>query len=186
MAKGKSSNTGVTERYASAAFELARDSKVIDAMSADLQKVAEMIASSPDLTRLVRSPVFSIEEQTSALGAILDRAEIGGLAGNFVRLVARNRRLFALPEMIVAFRRLVAAHRGETTAAVASAEPLSDTQVEALKSALREKLGREVSLDLSVDPALIGGLVVKVGSRMIDTSLKTKLNQLKIAMKEVR
>lgn len=186
LSKGASSSSAVVERYASAMFELARDSGTLDQTATDLAGLTGLIAESPDLGRLVRSPVYSADEQQRAFGAVLAKAGIGATAANLVRLTIRNRRLSALPDIIAAFNRLVATHRGQTSARVTSAEALSDAEVTALKAALREKIGRDVSLDLAVDPSLIGGLVVKVGSRMIDTSLKTKLNQLKIAMKEVR
>lgn len=177
--------SGVAGRYATALFELARESDAVDRVADELSAMDEMIAASPDLARLVRSPAFSAGQQVRALDAILDRAGIGGIAANFVRLVARNRRLFVLPDMIAAYARLVAAHKGEVTAEVTSAHALADPHRDALVEALKESLGKEVRLDARVDPALIGGLVVRVGSRMIDTSLRTRLNSLRFAMKEV-
>lgn len=179
--------SGVAQRYASALFELAQESKAIDAVGADLDKMGGLLDASADLTRLVRSPVFSADDQARAIGAVMDKAGIGGLAANFVKLTAKNRRLFALTDMIKAYRSLVAAHRGEATAEVVSAEPLKPAHVEALKAALKGVTGgKDVMLSAKVDPSLIGGLVVKVGSRMIDTSVKSKLNSLKVALKEVR
>ncbi|ADZ72635.1 H+-transporting two-sector ATPase, delta (OSCP) subunit [Polymorphum gilvum SL003B-26A1] len=154
-------------------------------MERDLGTFERMLGDSADLVRLVRSPVFSAEEQLAALDALLAKAGISGLAANFVKLAARNRRLFALPDMIRAFRALLAEKRGEATAEVVSAVALSDAHVAALKDALAASTGKTVNISARVDPALIGGLVVKVGSRMIDTSLRTKLNSLKFAMKEV-
>lgn len=177
--------SGVSGRYATALFELAVEEKAIERIAGELDAIDRMIGGSADLQRLVRSPVFSAEEQTRALSAILDKAGIAGLTANFLRLVARNRRLFALQGMIAAFRKLVAAHRGEVAAEVASAHELSDAEVTSLAAALKSSLGKDVQTARKVDPGLIGGLVVKVGSRMIDTSLRTKLNSLKIAMKEV-
>ena len=146
-----------------------------------------LLDESPDLARLVRSPVFSAEEQAKAITAIADKARIGGLAGNFLQLIARNRRLFAAPDMIKAFRGLAARARGEVEAEVTSAVPLTEAQINALKDTLRADVGgKDVQLDTRVDPALLGGLVVKMGSRMIDSSLRTKLNSLKTRMKEVR
>ena len=138
-----------------------------------------------DLVRLVKSPVFSAEEQGKALEAVLGSLAIEGLTRNFLLLAAKNRRLFATPDMIRAFRAMLARHRGETSATVIAAAKLSESQLTALKQALKAALGSEVMLEERVDPALLGGLVVKVGSRMIDTSLRTKLNSLKVAMKEV-
>jgi len=177
--------SGVAERYATALFELARDAGTLDEIEADLKRFAVLVAESADLKRLVRSPVFSADEQRRAISAVLDKAEIGGLVGNFVRVAAQNRRLFAVPDMITAFGRLLASYRGEVSAEVTSAEPLSETHLGDLKAALKASLGKDVSLETHVDSSLIGGLIVRVGSRMIDGSIKTKLNSLKLAMKEV-
>ncbi|MEJ1161879.1 F0F1 ATP synthase subunit delta [Prosthecomicrobium sp. N25] len=179
--------SGVASRYAGALFELALDAGVVDEVGTALDGFDRLVKESPDLARLVRSPVFAAEEQLRAVGAVLDRAGIGGLAANLIKLAAQNRRLFVVPDMIRGYRALVAVHRGEATADVVSAEPLSETQVSALKDALRGVTGgKDVKLESSVDPSLIGGLIVKIGSRMIDTSLKTKLTSLKVALKEVR
>lgn len=185
MSEATSVVSGVAERYATALFELARDAGQLDAVAADLDRFEALLGESRDLVRLVRSPVFTPEDQLKAIGVVLDRAGIAGLAGNFVRLTARNRRLFAVPAMIKAYRALLAAHRGEASADVVSAEPLSASQLADLRAALAAVTGKETRVNATVDPSLIGGLVVRVGSRMIDTSLKTKLNALKIALKEV-
>lgn len=179
--------SGMAGRYANALFELALDNKVTDAVKADLDRFDALIANSPDLTRLVRSPVFGADEQLSALTAILDKAGIEGLAANFLRVVTTNRRLFAVRDMIRAYRTLVAQHKGEVTAQVTVAETLSDKNLDALKGALKSVTGgKDIDFDVKIEPAIIGGLVVKVGSRMIDSSLRTKLNAIKIAMKEAR
>jgi F-type H+-transporting ATPase subunit delta len=178
--------SGVAGRYATALFDLASESNAVEAVERDLDSFAALVDASPDLRRLVRNPIFTADEQTRALRAVLDRAGIGGLTANFLGTVARNRRLFAVMGMVAAYKALAARRRGETKADVTSAEPLSGTQVEALKEALRAVTGRDVTLATRVDPALIGGLVVRVGSRQIDTSLKTRLNGLKIAMKGPR
>ena len=185
MAGSTSPVSGVAERYANALFELALENNSLAEIEKDLGRFSALIAESPDLARLVRSPVFSADEQRRAVGAVLDQAGIGGLVANFVKVVAGNRRLFAVPDIVIAFTRLAAKHRGEITAEVTSAEPLSDKHATALKEALKTSLGKDVTLEARVDPSLIGGLIVKVGSRMIDGSLKTKLNSLKLAMKEV-
>jgi F-type H+-transporting ATPase subunit delta len=177
--------SGVAERYAKALFELALESGQLDPVAADLDRFDGLLAGSADLVRLVRSPVFTPDDQLKAVSAVLDRAGIGGLVANFVKLAARNRRLFAVPDMIRGYRAMLAAHRGEASADVTSAEPLSATQLADLKAALAAVTGKDVRVDARVDASLIGGLIVKVGSRMIDTSLKTKLNALKIALKEV-
>jgi len=179
--------SGMAGRYATALFELAREQKAIDAVNADLARFEAMLADSADLARLIRSPVFSAEEQLRALAAILDQAGIAGLAANFLKLLTRNRRLFAVRNVIKTYRLLVARHKGEITAEVTVAETLTEKHAEALKTALKAVTGgKAVDLTVTVDPAIIGGLVVKLGSRMVDTSLRTKLNSIKFAMKEAR
>jgi F-type H+-transporting ATPase subunit delta len=173
-------------RYATGLFDLAREQNLIDAVKADLGRFDGLVAESPDLSRLVRSPVFSAEEQTQALTAVLDKAGIGGLAAKFLKLVTQNRRLFAVRDMVRSYDELVAKHKGEAKAEVTVAEPLKDEHRDALLAALKSVSGKDVDLDVKVDPAIIGGLVVKLGSRMVDTSLRTKLNAIKNAMKEVR
>lgn len=143
-----------------------------------------MLADSPDLTRLVRSPVFSSDMQSKALAAILDKAGISGIAANFLSVLTANRRLFAVTDVIRAYGALVARFKGEATADVTVAEALSDKNLDALKSALKSVTGKDVALNVKVDPSIIGGLVVKLGSRMVDSSLRTKLNSIKHAMKE--
>ena len=173
-------------RYATALFELAREANAIDAVMADLERFDALVAENPDLNRLVRSPVFSADEQLHALSAVLARAGIGGLAAQFLKLVTANRRLFAARDMIRGYRELVAEHKGEATAEITVAEKLKDDHVAALKSALKTISGKDVALNIKIDPAIIGGLVVKLGSRMVDTSLRTKLNAIRHAMKEAR
>jgi len=178
--------SGMAGRYATALFDLARESNVIDAVKADLDRFDALIAESPDLHRLVHSPVFSAAEKSQALAAMLSRAAIGGLAANFLMLLTKNRRLFAVRDMVKAYRQLVAQHKGEATAEITVAEPLKDGHLDALRAALKSVSGKNVDLDIKVDPAIIGGLVVKLGSRMVDTSLRTKLNAIRHAMKEAR
>ena len=173
-------------RYATALFDLARETSAIDAVKADLDRFNVLVAESPDLARLVRSPVFSAAEQLQALSAVLERAGIGGLAAKFLKLVTTNRRLFAVRDMIKAYRENVAKHKGEATAEVTVAERLRDEHAAALRSALKTVSGKDVDLDIRIDPAIIGGLVVKLGSRMVDTSLRTRLNAIRHAMKEAR
>ncbi len=162
--------SGMAGRYATAVFELAREEKTLDEVMADLDRF---------------DPVFGAEEQQAALVAVLDRAGIGATTANFLRLVTANRRLFAVRDMIRGLRVLVARHKGEVTAHVTVAERLADRHLAALKDALKSVTGKDVTLDIKVEPAIIGGLVVKVGSRMVDASLKTKLNSIRHAMKEV-
>ena len=172
-------------RYATALFELARDERAIDTVKADLDRFDGLIAESPDLMRLVRSPVFSTEQQSKALSAVLDLAGIGGLAAKFLRVLATNRRLFAVTAVIRDFRALVAHHKGEVTADVTLAQKPNDRQLAAIKDALRAVTGKDVQVDVKIEPSIIGGLIVKLGSRMIDSSLRTKLKSIKHAMKEV-
>lgn len=176
---------GMAGRYANALFELAREEDRLDEVEDGLDSFASLLDASPDLERLVKSPVFTAEVQARALWAILAGAGIGGLTVNFLLLLAKNRRLSAVRDVIHAFHALLARHRGRTTAEVTAAAPLGDTHAEALKEALRERIGADVAINVKVDPGLLGGLIVRIGSRMIDTSLRTKLNNLKFAMKEV-
>jgi len=178
--------SGMAGRYATALFDLAKDGNAIDAVAADLERFDTLIAESPDLSRMVRSPVFSADEQLAALSAVLERAGIGGLTAKFLKLITSNRRLFAVRDMVRAYRKLVAAHKGEATADVTVAEALKDEHLGALRAALKSVSGKDVDLNIKVDPTIIGGLVVKLGSRMVDTSLRTKLNAIRHAMKEAR
>jgi F-type H+-transporting ATPase subunit delta len=179
--------SGMAGRYANALFELVLEEKAIDAVKSDLDQFDALIAANPDLNRLVRSPVYGADEQLKALSAILDKAGIGGIAANFLRVITTNRRLFAVRGMIRAFRAMVAKHRGEVSAEVTVAEALNDTNLDALKGALKSVTGgKDIDLNVKIEPAIIGGLIVKVGSRMVDSSLRTKLNAIKFAMKEAR
>jgi F-type H+-transporting ATPase subunit delta len=176
--------SGVSGRYATALFELARDQKAVDAVKADLDKFNGLLAESADLKRLVRSPVFGADTQIKALASVLDQAGITGIAANFLKVLTANRRLFAVADVIRAYGALVAKYKGEASADVTVAEPLSDKNLDALKDALKSVTGKDVALNVKVDPSIIGGLVVKLGSRMVDSSLRTKLNSIKHAMKE--
>ena len=176
----------IARPYANALFELAQGDGNLTEVEQGLVAVSKLAADSPDFGRFLRSPVITADDKATALDAILAKA--GGvhpLVSNFVRLVARNGRLFALTNIITVFRELAAKARGEVTADVTSAEALSKDQLKKLADTLKDKIGKTVTLNEHVDPALIGGLVVKVGSQMIDSSLKTKLQAMKIAMKEV-
>jgi F-type H+-transporting ATPase subunit delta len=179
--------SGVAGRYATALFELALEEKQLDAVKADLDRFTTLMEESDELARLIRSPVYGADEQTKALTAVLEKVEIRGLAANFVKRVAANRRLFAIRHILGAFRALVARHKGEVTAQVTAAQKLSDQNLDALKGALKTVTGgKDIDFDVKVDPVIIGGLIVKVGSRMVDSSLRTKLNSIKLAMKEAR
>jgi F-type H+-transporting ATPase subunit delta len=173
-------------RYATALYELADESKTVDAVLDDLQRFEALIASSDDLRRLVKSPVFSADEQMRAIDAILAKLETTELTANFLRLVIKNRRLFALDRVIRAFYTLVAQARGELTADVTVAEPLNEARAKDIKDALREVTAKDVKVRVKVDPSIIGGIIVQLGSRMVDASLRTKLSAIQHAMKEVR
>lgn len=173
----------VAGRYAAALFELAREQGKLDDAARDLEALRGMLDESPELTRLVRSPLFDREQQEKALATVLERAGAGPLVRNFVGVVARNRRLFALRDMSVGFGRLLAQHRGEVTAQVTSAHPLSEAQLARLKAELSAEMKTDVRLEPAVDEGLLGGLVVRLGSRMIDSSLRSKLRRLEFAMK---
>jgi F-type H+-transporting ATPase subunit delta len=175
--------TGVSGRYANALFDLATDEKSVAKTGEGLASFGAMIEGSDDLKRLISSPTFSVEDHVSAIESLAAKAKINGLALNFLKLMAKNRRFAAVPGAIQGFQALVAKARGEVTAEVTSAEELSTKQLAELKSALKASVGSDVSLQTKIDPSILGGLIVKVGSRMMDNSLKTKLQNLKVAMK---
>lgn len=185
VAQSGSPMTAVAERYAGSLYELAEQAKAVAAVEKDLGRFEAMLDGSADLKRLVASPVFSGADQLAAVSAIVSKAKFGDLVGNFLQLVAKNRRLAALPGIIAAFRSIAADKRGEVTADVSSAHALTPAQEKELAATLKGVAGKDVSLNLSVDPSLLGGMVVRLGSRQIDTSLKTKLASLKLALKEV-
>ena len=186
MAKDDSIVTGMAGRYAQALYQLALEQGATDQVAADLKSFAALIAESADLAHLVRSPVFSSQEQVKALGAVFDRVGIAGLTANFIKLVATKRRLFAIGDMTANYAKLHDAARGVTRADVTVAEPLAADHLEALKSALLQVSGgKSVDVAVKVDPEIVGGIVVKLGSRMIDDSVKTKLNSIRTRMKEV-
>jgi F-type H+-transporting ATPase subunit delta len=175
--------TGIAGRYATAIFELAQESNQIAAVEKDLSELRTAMAQSADLARMVRSPVFGREEQGKAMKAVLEKMGASNLGMQFVLTLAAKRRLFYLTDIIKSFERLLAGRRGEVQALVTSARALSDRETAELKAALKAKLGREPRLETKVDPTLLGGLVVKVGSRMIDSSLRTKLDGIRAAMR---
>lgn len=176
-------NTGLAGRYATAVFELALEEHALDAVAADLAKLRTLLDASQDLLRLVRSPVLSRDEQAGAMEAILKQGAANPLTRKLVLLLAQKRRLFALGDVIRAFEVQLAKHKGEIAAEVTSARALSAEETAELKRALKEKLGREPRITAHVDPKILGGLKLKVGSRMIDSSLRTKLDQLRVAMR---
>ena len=170
-------------RYASALFGLARDERQIDAVGRSLESLDRALVESPDFAALVASPMVSRDEAGKALAAVGAGLNLDPLTANFLGVLARNGRKSALKDVIRTFRRLAADHRGETTAEVVTAHPLQDDQVAALKAQLRSRAGRDVMIDASVDPAILGGIKIKMGSQMIDASIQTKLNRLATAMK---
>jgi len=174
---------GLAGRYATALFELARDQRQLEAVGASLSGLRQALRESEDFRELTTSPLISREQAVRAVRASAEAMRLDPITANFLGVLAQNRRLTQLPQIIRAFNMLAAHHRGETTAEVTSAHPLTDDQVGALKTNLRNRLGREVAVDLNVDPTILGGLVVKVGSQMIDGSIRTKLNNLAHAMK---
>lgn len=157
----------------------------MESVGSDLDRFQSMVDESADLKRLIVSPVFSADDQFKAISAIVAKAGISGLVANFLKVVARNRRLFAVPGIVKAYRAIAARHRGEVSADVTSAHALSAAQQTELKAALKGVTGKDVAINVTVDPSILGGLIVKVGSRQIDTSLRTKLSSLKLALKEV-
>jgi len=170
-------------RYATALFELARDDRQLEAVAASLATLRQTLRDSDDFRELTTSPLISRDQATGAVAATAQAMRLDPITTNFLGVLANNRRLGQLPQIIRAFNMLAANHRGETTAEVTSAHPLTDDQVAALRTNLKSRLGRDISVDLTVDPFILGGLVVKVGSQMIDGSIRTKLNSLAHAMK---
>ena len=185
MAADSTSESGLAGRYASALLELAEEKKALDAVAEDFRSLQGLLDESEDLQRLIHSPIYGSEEQTKAMLAVLDKAGADDLTKRFIWVVAENRRLFALSDMISAYLSELARRRGEITAEVTAARELSDAQKDKLVESLKKAAGAKVQVDVKVDPSLLGGLIVKVGSRMIDGSLKTKLSKLQVVMKGV-
>jgi len=178
-----SATTGVAGRYASALFELADSANVLDAVARDLATFRKLLDESADLRRLIRSPVIGRDAQGKALMAILDAAQVSGLSRKFIGLVAANGRARDLPGMAAAYLAELASRRGETTATVTTAVPLTPAQLDQLTNTLRGILGAKVAIDARVDQDILGGLVVKVGSRLFDSSIRSKLQRLQLAIK---
>jgi len=175
--------SGLAGRYAAALFDLADERHALDAVAGDLRELRAMLQASPDLSRLVRSPVLSRADQGKAIAALVEQAGLSSLTRDFLAVVARNRRLFAVPAMIEAYLAKLGERRGEVTAEVTAAQPLSEAQSAALDEQLRRAVGRRVTVDIRIDPSLLGGMIVKVGSRMIDGSLRNKLQRLRLALR---
>ena len=176
---------GVAERYATAAFGIAREEGSLDDLERDADALSEALEESPELRQLIRSPVYTRAEQERAIGAVAERMGLGATLANTLRLMATKRRLFVVDALLADLRAMIADHRGQVTAEVVSAQPLGEAQAERLARTLRESVGRDVRIDARTDEALIGGLVVRVGSKMIDTSIRSKLAALETAMRRV-
>jgi len=183
VAAEQAQETGLAGRYANAVFELAQEEKSVEAVERDFITLRTLIDQNPDLARLVKAPVFTRDEQSRTMNAVLEKMGAANLTSKFILTLAAKRRLFALGDIIRAYERLIAKLRGEVQAQVTSARTLSDAETAELKAILKSKLGRDPRLEAKVDPNLLGGLVVKVGSRMIDSSLRTKLNSIRAAMR---
>lgn len=175
----------IARPYASALYDLAAGAKAVPATEKSLDAISTLIDQSADFSRFLGSPVIAADTKSQALDSIIAKSKTPTLVKNFLKLVAKNGRLFALSTMIAGFKNIAAKERGEVSADVTSAAPLSKVQLKSLADTLKKKIGKTVTLNSHVDPSLIGGLQVKVGSQMIDSSLKTKLTAMKIAMKEV-
>ena len=185
MSEPVSISTGIAQRYATAVFELAKDANAVAALETDVNTLAATHAESADFRDLISSPLYSRDAQTNAIGALAAKLGLGTMLANTLKLMASKRRLFVLPQLIVALRALIAEDKGEVTADVTSATEMTADQQAALAKVLSKSVGKDVKINLAVDESLIGGLVVKVGSRMIDTSIRAKLNSLQNTMKEV-
>ena len=183
MATGDSHSAGLAMRYATAAFDLAAEERALDSLAADLAMVKRLLSGSPDLAMLVRSPVISRDQQSAGMEAVLMKAGAAALTRKLILLLAQKRRLFMLSEVIASFEQLVSRHRGEIAADVTSARELSTLETAELKQILKDRLGREPRLNTRIDPSLLGGIVLRVGSRMIDSSLRTKLEALRSRMR---
>lgn len=185
MSEPASISFGIAQRYATAVFDLAKEAGTLGTLEADVDALAAALGDSTDFAAMVRSPLYSRQDQQDAIRALAGKMGLSELTANTLALMASKRRLFVLPQLIRALRDLIAAEKGEVTAEITAAAPLSDAQAARLAETLKAKVGRDVKINTTVDESLIGGLVVKVGSRMIDTSVAAKLANLQQAMKEV-
>src|SRR6056297_2588335 len=185
VSESASISSGIAERYATAVFSLAQEENQIERLETDLDNLEAALADSPDFGDMLRSPVYSRAAQQAAVTAVADGMGLSDMLKNTLALMASKRRLFVLPPFVAQLREMIAAHKGEVTAEIASAQPLSDEQMTRLSDTLARQVGKRVKIETTVDESLIGGLVVKVGSRMIDTSIRAKLAALQNAMKEV-
>jgi len=178
-------STGIAQRYATAVFELAKEAKKVKAVEADLTVLHEAMTTSDDFRALINSPIYTRDQQGAAITAIAKKMKLSPMVASTLALMAQKRRLFVLPQLVQNLRDIIAEDKGEVTADVISAKALTKTQADKLAASLKKTTGKTVTLHQSVDEALIGGLIVKVGSKMIDTSIRSKLNSLQNVMKEV-
>lgn len=185
MASDTTGATGLAGRYATALYELADEAKALDVVADDLRSLTKLIAETPDLSRMIRSPVISRTQSGAAINEILAKAGASELTRRFAGVLAANRRLFVFQDVIDSFLAILAGRRGEATAQVTSAQPLTPRQLTDLEATLRKSVGGKVSVEAKVDASLLGGLVVKIGSRMIDSSLRTKLQHMRLAMRGI-
>ena len=185
MSESASNSTGIAGRYATAIFELAKEGGELDSLERDVDTLEAAIAESDDLSDLIRSPIYSRDEQGAAVSVLADKMGLSGTTANSLKLMASKRRLFVLPQLLSVLREVIADEKGEVTADVQSAHALSDDQQAELAKTLKASVGKDVKMKLSVDESLIGGLIVKVGSKMIDTTIRSKLAALQNTMKEV-
>lgn len=185
MSEPVSISTGIAQRYATAVFELAKEGKNLKAVEGDLDALEAALADSADFRNLITSPVYTRDEQGAGVGAIAKQMKLSPTVANVLGLMAQKRRLFALPQLVAALRAAIAEDKGEVTAEVTAAKAMTKAQQDKLAKSLKASIGKDVKVNVAVDESLIGGLVVKVGSRMIDTSIKAKLDALQNSMKEV-
>jgi len=178
-------SSGIAQRYATAVFELARESKSLKSLESDVAALDGALTESADLRGLIASPVYSRDQVTSAITAVAQKMALSQTVTGALGVMARKRRLFALPQVLAALRAMIAEEKGEVTVDVTSATPLTKGQQADLVKTLKARVGKEINLKLAVDESLIGGLVIKVGSQMIDSSIRAKLAALKNSMKEV-
>ena len=175
--------SNIAERYATALFELTLERGELEVVLSNLESLGSLLSSSEDLDRLTRSPVISRKDQGAAIDAVCESLQLSILVRNFLGVMAKKRRLFVITAVIATFRHKVADHKGEVAAEVTSAHPLKPEQESAVREALKDVVGRDVALEKKVDPSIIGGLIIMVGSRMIDNSIRTKLTNIELAMK---
>lgn len=185
MSEPASISSGIADRYATAVFDLSQEAGSIDALHQDVATLSEAVKSSDDLSTLLNSPLYSRAQQEAGIAAVAQKLGVSPVLANTLRLMAQKRRLFVVPALVAALKERIAAAKGIVTAEVTSAKPLTKTQADKLSKVLKAKVGSDVEIETTVDESLIGGLIVKLGSKMIDTSIRSKLNALQNTMKEV-